>query len=275
MIDCPTITKASIRNHYDLATPFYRLLWGPHIHHGLWEDGDATPRAAQHRLIDRLATAATLSAGERVLDVGCGMGGSSIELAKRYGCDVTGVTLSPLQRGWARMSAACQGMGRRTRFLCADAEHVSFDNESFDVVWNVECSEHLFDKPAFFQKVARWLKPGGRVALCAWLAGDDPAGAGQVRQVCESFLCPSLGTADDYRGWLRDAGLTERTFADLTPHVSRTWEICRDRVQKSGVHLIARLAGARMHSFVQHFSTLWEAYRSGAMRYGLFVAQKS
>jgi tocopherol O-methyltransferase len=274
MIPCPTITKESIRQHYDLATPFYRLLWGPHIHHGLWEEGDATPRAAQHRLIDRLASAATLAPGERVLDVGCGMGGSSIELARTYGCTVTGITLSPLQRAWARFSAVCQGLGGRTRFLCQDAENVHFPDESFDAVWNIECSEHLFDKPAFFRKVGHWLRPGGRIALCAWLAGEGRDAEPHVRQVCESFLCPSLGTADDYRGWLRDAGLTERTFADLTPQVSRTWEICRQRVHQTGVHLLARLAGARMHSFIQHFSTLWEAYRCGAMRYGMFVAVK-
>ena len=37
MIDCPAVTKSAIRTHYNLATPFYRLLWGPHIHHGLWQ----------------------------------------------------------------------------------------------------------------------------------------------------------------------------------------------------------------------------------------------
>src|SRR5207237_1584583 len=110
----------------------------------------------ERRLIDRLATAAELKSGDRVLDVGCGMGGSTIELASRYGCDVTGVTLSPVQRAWARLSAAWSGVGRRVRFRCADAEQVRFPAASFDVVWNVECSEHFFDKPAFFQRAADW-----------------------------------------------------------------------------------------------------------------------
>src|SRR6516162_101923 len=104
MIACETITKRSIRNHYDLATPFYRLLWGPHIHHGLWE-GDESPDDAQRRLIDRLAKSAALAAGQTVLDVGCGMGGSTIELARRFGCTVTGLTLSPVQRTWAALSS--------------------------------------------------------------------------------------------------------------------------------------------------------------------------
>lgn len=274
MITCATVTKRDIRLHYDLATPFYRLLWGPHIHHGVW-DADAPPLLAQRRLIDRLAEAASVAAGEDVLDVGCGMGGSSIDLAKRRGCRVTGLTLSPVQRAWARVSAVWHGAARRTRFLCGDAEQAVFPDGAFDVVWNVECSEHFFDKPAFFRKAAGWLRPGGRIALCAWLAGEGTDPDGLAAAVCEHFLCPSLGTADDYRGWLTAAGLAVRGFDDLTPHVTRTWEICLDRVRRSGVGWIAPLAGRSMTRFLNHFGTLLEAYRAGATRYGLFVAEKA
>jgi tocopherol O-methyltransferase len=273
MIHCPSISKRSIRHHYDLATPFYRLLWGPHIHHGLWE-GDESPAVAQQRLIDRLATAAALTTGQTVLDVGCGMGGSTIDLARRFHCATTGLTLSPVQRTWAALSARWQGMSGQTRFVCADAESIHFPPGSFDVVWNVECSEHFFDKPAFFHRAADWLRPGGRVALCAWLAGDAPDAQREAMLVCENFLCPSLGTADDYRGWLTAAGLTVRTFEDLTMQVGQTWDICMRRVRASGVGLLSRLAGPKMRSFVEHFATLGNAYRSGAMRYGLFVAEK-
>jgi tocopherol O-methyltransferase len=273
MIVCPSVSKRSIQYHYDLATPFYRLLWGPHIHHGLW-GGEETPEQAQLRLIDQLACAARLAPGLAVLDVGCGMGGSTIELARRHDCTVTGLTLSPVQRSWAVLSARWQGLSRRTRFRCVDAETVRFPPAAFDVVWNVECSEHFFDKPAFFRRAAGWLKPGGRIALCAWLAGDSPAAEQAVTLVCEGFLCPSLGTAGDYRGWLTDAGLTISTCLDLTAQVAQTWDICRQRVRASGVGLLGRLAGSKMRTFLAHFATLGDAYRSGAMRYGLFVAEK-
>ncbi|NDC64287.1 MAG: methyltransferase domain-containing protein [Planctomycetia bacterium] len=127
MISSDLVDKPAIRGHYDLATPFYRLLWGPHIHHGLWSAEDAArrvplvgPRAAQEHLTATTAGLAGLRAGERVLDVGCGMGGSSILLARKPGCLVTGVTISGVQRPWAQASAAVAGVRRSVAFRCAD-----------------------------------------------------------------------------------------------------------------------------------------------------------
>jgi len=190
MICCHTVCKDVIRNHYDVTTLFYRLLWGRHIHHGLWNAGES-PQVAQRQLTETLAREAGIQGGEVVLDVGCGMGGSSIHLAKKLGCDVTGITLSPFQRLWAAMSSRWHRASNKTTFHCLDAEQAEFDAESFDIVWSIECTEHLFDKQAFFQKAANWLKPGGRIAICAWLAGDklhDDAAVQQVYDVCEGFF---------------------------------------------------------------------------------------
>ncbi len=59
MISCPSIEKRVIRSHYDLATPFYRLFWGRHIHHGLWE-GSESPAEAQLKLTDTVIREAGL-----------------------------------------------------------------------------------------------------------------------------------------------------------------------------------------------------------------------
>jgi tocopherol O-methyltransferase len=277
MIDCPTITSDQIRRHYNLATPFYWLLWGRHVHHGLW-NGEESAKAAQQNLIDTLANHAELQKGQDVVDVGCGMGGSSIHLARAFGCHVTGVTVSRVQAGWARWSSRFRGVGNKTEFRCADAEKITFEPESFDLLWSIECTEHLFDKPRFFRRAAQWLRPGGRVAICAWLAGesmDDAAHVQQVYDVCEGFLCPSLGTSDDYAKWLSDAGLTVERREDWTDRVCETWEICRRRVKQSGVRWLARLTGRDDACFLDRFETILNAYRSGAMRYGCFIARLS
>lgn len=284
MIETASVAQRAIRSHYDLATPFYRLLWGPHIHHGLWSEEDAarpvpeaSPRAAQEQLTDTLASLAEIDRGQRLLDVGCGMGGSSIRLARRHGCRVTGITLSGVQRRWAAVSAMLQGEAGAVEFRRADAETVRFDEAFFDVVWSVECTEHFFDKPGFFRRAGRWVKPGGRVAICAWLAARDadlPVKRRQVEAVCDAFLCPSLGSFDEYRGWMADAGLVVEVEEDWTSRVSRTWELCDERVRRLGLPWLAGFVDPAQRLFLEHFGTLLAAYRSGAMQYGCLVARR-
>jgi tocopherol O-methyltransferase len=283
MIACPTVQKQDIRSHYDLTTLFYRLLWGRHIHHGLWTEDElsakataAKPRVAQQRLTETLMAEARIQPGQAVLDVGCGMGSSSIYLAAKLGCQVTGVTISPVQRHWARWCARWHRVARQAEFLCADAEHTEFKPASFDVVWSIECTEHLFDKAGFFKKAGQWLKPGGRVAICAWLAGRalNSQTAEQVHHVCEGFFCPSLGTREDYSHWMADAGLNLVRYHDWTSRVDRTWEICRDRVRRTRMHWLAHLIDRNSVLFLERFDTILQAYRSGAMKYGCFIAER-
>ena len=104
MIRGPAIEKRAIRLSNDLATPFYRLFWGRHIHHGLWNDAE-TPAAAQSNLMEAVIREARLRGGERVLDIGCGIGASAVHLAKAWDCQVTGVTISRVQQQWATLGA--------------------------------------------------------------------------------------------------------------------------------------------------------------------------
>ena len=69
-----------IRKHYDRLSIFYRLLWGEHLHHGYWENGESIGRA-QIKLMEQLAEKAGIPRGAHVLDIGCGLGGSAFWLA--------------------------------------------------------------------------------------------------------------------------------------------------------------------------------------------------
>lgn len=275
MISCPAVAPGVIRSHYDLSTLFYRLLWGPHIHHGLWE-GNESPRAAQVNLTEQLANLARIEQGAAMIDIGCGMGGSSIHLARTRGCRATGVTISPLQRCWAQAAARWHGVGEQTTFLHADAEMVELPPAAADVVWSIECTEHLFDKPRFFQRAAQWLKPGGRVAICAWLAGENLTTQQQqlAYDVCEGFFCPSLGTNQDYIDWMTQAGLVLDANENWTERVLKTWEICKERVRHFRIRGLARLIDRNTVLFLDRFDTILEAYRTGAMAYGCFVARR-
>src|SRR5215469_16739424 len=98
--------KEKVREHYDRMSPYYHSLWGEHIHHGYWIRGDESKEAAQVQLIEHLAQAAAIPVGTRILDVGCGFGASSIYLARNYGAEATGITISQVQVEMANQAAA-------------------------------------------------------------------------------------------------------------------------------------------------------------------------
>ncbi len=163
--------REKIRKHYDLVSPYYQTLWGKHIHHGYWIRGDETKEKAQIQLIEHLAQAAGIRPGCRLLDVGCGLGGSSIHLAKNYKAEVTGITISPVQIDMAKKAAASEGAN--VTFLLMNAETMRFD-ELFDVIWSVESVSHYQNMGQFFSSAARSLKPDGIIAMTDWFKKKRP-----------------------------------------------------------------------------------------------------
>jgi tocopherol O-methyltransferase len=265
----------SVRTHYDRLAFFYRTFWGEHIHHGYWE-ADETPEAAQVQLTARLAERAAVPAGARVLDVGCGFGGSSRWLARHRDCRVTGITISPVQAKRASKLARVEGLGDMVRFLIHDANQLDFPPDSFDVVWIIECSEHLEDKARFIDACASLLRPGGSLALCAWLdAGTGRAeDARLVAEVCHGMLCPSLGTAAEYTKWMKTAGLESVVFEDVTRQVDRTWDLCLPVVERPAMRALRWLMDKETKAFVLSFQAIRRAFKEGAMSYGMFAARK-
>lgn len=197
-----------VRSHYDRLSIFYRWLWGEHIHHGFWRDGES-PREAQVALVKELANRAAMPTGATVLDVGCGLGGSAFWLAENRRCSVLGITISPVQKRLAEKRSHSLGLSDRVKFLLKDVNELDFAPESFDVIWNIECTEHLADKSKFFGDSARLLRRAGRLALCAWIRKDSDGEGELIAQICSGMLCPSLATLEQYRQWMNENGLSE------------------------------------------------------------------
>ncbi len=121
------------------------------------------------------------------------------------------------------------------------------------------------------------VETGGRVAICVWFEGDDTTQPGHrelVEEVCWRFVCPSLATRQDYANWLTDAGLVVKQNVDWTDRTAKTWEICKQRVERWHIRRIASVLDKDQVSFIDGFETLLKAYRTGAMVYGAIVAEK-
>jgi tocopherol O-methyltransferase len=274
MRDDPLID--AVREHYDRMSVYYRALWGEHIHHGYWDDGESLA-VAQVKLVERLATRAHIPWGARVLDVGCGLGGSALWLARHLGCRVLGITISPVQVAMAIERAQAEGVAERVCFEVIDADRLTLPPESFDAVWVIECSEHLAEKRHFLATCAHLLRPGGVLALCAWLVAEDLRSAAQARPIAEvasGMLCPSLASRRDYVSWMQASGFAHIEAEDLTRHVEPTWVYGTALVRYPAVRALLWVSDVHLQRFVATFDAMRRAYAEGAMAYGLFTARK-
>ena len=267
---------AAVADHYDDLDPIYRRVWGDHVHHGLWTTGSETPSEAVEALADTVGERLCLMPGQVCVDIGCGYGSTARRLAATYGVSVTGFTLSAEQAHYAL-----------ARPVPDVAIHVcdwltnGLPDASADAAWAIESSEHMVDKPRFFAEAHRVLAPGGRLVICAWLAETNASGW-KVRHllepICREGRLPSMGTREEYEAMAKAAGFAVTGYEDVSSRVARTWMICAGRLVKTlltdrGARRLA--LGARNRGAILSIPRLILAYRTGAMRYGIFTLAKA
>jgi tocopherol O-methyltransferase len=266
----------AVADHYDELDPIYRRVWGEHVHHGLWVTGHETPGEAVEALVDTVGDRLGLLPGQACIDIGCGYGSTARRLAVTRGVRVTGFTLSAEQ---ARYAAAhpIPDVDIQVRDWLANG----LADASAGAAWAIESSEHMVDKPRFFAEAHRVLSPGGRLVICAWLAETDASGwkvRHLLEQICREGRLPSMGTREEYEAMARAAGFTVTGYEDVSSRVARTWPICAGRLVKLLLTdgETRRLAlGARNRNSFLGIPRLILAYRTGAMRYGIFTLAKA
>ena len=273
-----TIDSAGVADHYDELDLFYREIWGEHVHHGLWLTGKEDPGLAVVQLVQLVAEKALIKSGARVCDIGCGYGASARFLARQMGAEVTAVTLSARQHSYAQKVDP----SGNPNYLLGDWLKTDLRPGSFDAVFAIESSEHMPDKTAFFSRAMDILKSRGRMVVCCWLAGDAPGNTKEkwlLEPICREGRMPHLLNASELITTAVSVGFTEIDHRDLSHQVSRTWSIVITRFVKrltSHPEYWSFLfdAGHRNRIFALTIIRIWLAYRTQAMRYGIFTFAK-
>jgi MPBQ/MSBQ methyltransferase len=175
-------------------------------------------------------------AGERVLDVGSGLGGPARYLADRQGANVTGVDLLPFRVEIARALTQRTGMSERTSFRVADATALPFSDGEFSQVWMLDASIHVREKSKLFAELARVLAKGGLLVLHD-MPGPLPRSMAVATRRAPYFA-PRLSQLVRH---LEDAALRVLTWHDTTPLVLADFEQKRAALEQAQAALPKKL----------------------------------
>ncbi|MDB9446114.1 methyltransferase domain-containing protein [Anabaena sp. CS-542/02] len=276
----------SVANSYDQWTEdgILEFYWGEHIHLGHYgsppqrKDFLVAKSDFVHEMV-HWAGLDKLPAGTTVLDVGCGIGGSSRILAKDYGFAVTGITISPQQVQRAQELTA---NGLDVKFQVDDAMALSFSDASFDVVWSIEAGPHMPDKAVFAKELMRVLKPGGVLVVADWNQRDErqkPLNFWEkpvMKQLLDQWSHPAFASIEGFSELLSETGLVEAQVktADWTQPTLPSWldSIWQGVARPQG---LVRFGVSGLIKSVREVPTLLLmrlAFGTGLCRFGMFRA---
>jgi len=228
--ECSTSSRlpdlSRIRAYYDQTWLDYRMLWlnsqNRAIHFGYWDKHTRSHAQSLLAMNRVLASHLGIRSGQRILDAGCGVGGSAIWLAKTYDVEVLGITPVASQVARAQRYAQEQGVADQVSFEQQDYTHTLFPDASFDVVWAMESLCHASDKRLVLAEARRLLRPGGRLGILEYMRTRRPhasAGEALLHSWLSGWAIPDLATSHEWLEWTQDVGLQNAQLVDITPNV--------------------------------------------------------
>ena len=254
VMDRSALDPDEVAEIYDELIDTYEAEWERQGHRSLhleyYDDEHDEPGPAAINTMRVLSEAAGISEGERVLNIGCGVGEDSVWNARAYGATVIGVNISERQLELARENARNHDVSERTEFRYDDFhELATIEADSVDVVWGLEALSHAHDRERVLEQIRRVLVPGGRIVfsdLFVREGADTTPEDGRLQRINDG-LGLRLGRLDSFTDSLEAVGFENVTVRDETDPIRP----CLDRR-----HKFARVAHpvGRLLSFTGVFS---------------------
>ena len=265
--------------HYDRVHAAWRLIMGDEFHYG-WFATPATPLPeATAELTRQMRVRAAIQPGDRVLDIGCGTGRQSCDLADELGAEVLGITTSATGVAAATELAGSRGLAN-ARFEQRDGTDNGLPDGSFDVTWALESSHLMRKRGALLGECARVLAPGGRIVLCD-IIRKRTIPFQEVRDRRDDFatLRAAFGDAhmeplDDYASTLTGLGLEVTDATDITDETRPTFAAWRANIEANEAEVVELLGRRGVDDYERATHILEAFWGDGTLGYGILAATK-
>jgi len=279
------ISSQQIIDYYDNCDIDYKLIWDLDksyaMHFGYWDEKVKNFPQSLQRENEILAEKAKIKSSDVVLDAGCGVGGSSIFLAKKFGCKVIGITLSKKQVEQATKNAERNGVANNTEFLVMDFENITFSDNKFDVVWAIESVCHANSKKNFLEGINRILKPGGRLIIADGFAVKENLNSNE-KDIMQKWLTgwgvKFLEKIDNFEKFLADTGFQKISFLDITdrvmPSSKRLYKYSFPAMFLGKVAEFLKIRTKNQTGNVVAARYQYKALLKNLWKYGIFCAEK-
>lgn len=266
--------REDFRRTYD--TPLSQLLaeiWSGNMHLGLFEHAGETLADAQLQAKRRMADAAGLAPGGRVLEVACGFGATARYLARHHAVTVTATNIAETQLETACAITVTEGLADKVQFAFADYHDLADPDASYDCWWCQEALLYAVDKRKVMSEALRVLRPGGRIVFTDLLL-DRAMNVGSRASFTAHLKAPDMWWFSDWDRLFEEMALKLIERQDWSAHVAPTFE----RVEQallSVADTFARQIGAEAVEGTKHRIRMqFEAAREGALGWGFYVIQR-
>ncbi len=277
--------KQKIIQYYDECFIDYRLFWldskNLAMHYGYWDEDTKNHSESLTHMNRALGRSIPIKAGDKILDAGCGIGGSSIWLAKNFDVQVTGITLTASQVDRARQYAKKNGVADKIEFKEADYCNTPFEDESFDVVWGLESICYALDKADFIREAYRVLRKGGQFVVAdgfAWKTEFTEEEWPYVQAFLDGCVVPNLATVDEFRNAMENCQFRDIQYTDITKQVLPSSETLYKKSKMT--YPIEKILGwLKIRTPLQTGNyyaaqNQYQIFQQGLAGYGIFNAQK-
>ncbi len=204
-----------------------------------------------------IAAMAKLKATDKVLDVGCGLGGSARHLAEKYNCHVTGIDLTAEYITVGKQLTDKVGLNDKVTLLEGSALNLPFADNSFDVVWTEHAQMNIADKELFYGEISRVLKPGGRLVFHDIFRGSGDAPF-YPAPWAEDAALSTLATEPEAQAAINKAGLSIEKWIGKVAESAEFFQKVLKRVEADGpppvgIHLLmGDNARVKLGNYVQN-----------------------